>query len=366
MAPVVLALKARREFSAAVAVTAQHRGMLDQVLKLFGLRPDADLDLMRENQSLTDITVRGLAGLAAVFARRRPDMVLVHGDTTTTLAASLAAYYHKIPVGHVEAGLRTHDPYRPFPEEINRRLTDALAAAHFAPTLEARRNLLREGIDARRIFVTGNTGIDALRLARARLAKFPPRLPMRAASALAGRCVLVTAHRRENFGRPLEEIFRALRAVARRRPSLSILYPVHPNPRVLGPARRILGAERNVVLTPPLDYGALVHAMTRVTLVVTDSGGIQEEAPGLGKPVLVLREVTERPEAVRAGTVRLVGRSRAKVEREISRLLDDRGLYRKMAAAVNPYGDGRAAERTVKGLLFYFGLTKARPEPFRP
>lgn len=366
MAPLVIALKKNARFQARVAVTAQHRGMLDQVLRLFGIRPDADLNIMREGQSLTDVTVRALARLAPVLARERPDMVLVHGDTTTTLAATLAAFYQKIPVGHVEAGLRTGDPYRPFPEEINRRLTDAAAAIHFAPTAEARRNLLREGVKRQSVFVTGNTGIDALFEARARLAKKPPALPPAAARALAGPCLLVTAHRRENFGEPLENIFRGLLNVARRRPGLSILYPVHPNPRVAGPARRRLGKQKNVFLTAPLDYGALVHAMAKSLLVVTDSGGIQEEAPSLGKPVLVLREVTERPEAVRAGTVRLVGSDPRRLEREINRLLDDRVIYRNMAEAVNPYGDGRAAARTLQALMFYFGYKRFPPPSFKP
>jgi UDP-N-acetylglucosamine 2-epimerase (non-hydrolysing) len=366
MAPVVLALRARpRDFDARVAVTAQHRGLLDRVTRFFRLPVRYDLDIMRDGQSLTDVTTRALVRLEPVLHRWRPDLVLVHGDTTTALAAALAAYYQKVPVGHVEAGLRSGDRYNPFPEEVNRRLADAVCALHFAPTAESRRNLLAEGVSPRGIFVTGNTGIDALRLAARRLSSRG-----RVAASPAVRClgrrpfILVTAHRRENFGRPLEDVCAALKDVARRRPDLDIVYPVHPNPNVTGTVRPRLGGLRNVRLLPPLDYPDLVYLLQRARLVVTDSGGLQEEAPSLGKPVLVLRRVTERPEAVRAGTVRVVGTDRAVVRRWILRLLRDRALYRRMANAVNPYGDGHAARRTVQAVAHFAGRGST-PRPFK-
>jgi UDP-N-acetylglucosamine 2-epimerase (non-hydrolysing) len=365
MAPVVLELRKRpREFRVRVAVTAQHRGMLDQVLGLFGVRSDHDLDIMRPGQSLTDVSVRALAGLEPVLRRERPDLVLVHGDTTTTLMAALAAYYQRVPVGHVEAGLRSGDAYNPFPEEINRRLADAVCALHFAPTPSARRNLLEEGVSPRGIFVTGNTGIDALRwgveaLARGRW------VPNKRWAALArGPFVLVTAHRRENFGRPLRDVFGAIADVSRARPHLRFVYPVHPNPNVDNAARAALGNNARVSLIPPLEYGDLLYFLQKALFVLTDSGGLQEEAPSLGKPVLVLRRVTERPEAVRAGTVTIIGTERAAVRRWILRLLDDRALYRSMANAVNPYGDGRAAERTVGAIRYFFRLQPRRPDGF--
>lgn len=351
MAPVALALARRPgRYDVRLVVTAQHRGLLDQALRFFGLRAHRDLDLMRPGQSLTDVTTRVLTGLEPVFRRERPDAVLVHGDTTTTLAAALAAHYQRIPVGHVEAGLRSGDPLNPFPEETNRRLTDALARWHFAPTPLARRHLLREGVDGRRVFVTGNTGIDALRWGLRRLGATAPKLPPVVARRAEGPFVLVTAHRRENFGEPLEQIFLAVRDVARARPALGFVYPVHPNPNVAGPARRILGREPNIALTAPLDYAPMIHLMRRCLFVLTDSGGLQEEAPSLGKPVLVLRTVTERPEGIEAGTARLAGVDRAGVKRSINDLLDDRRLFQRMARTVNPYGDGRAARRIVRVL----------------
>jgi UDP-N-acetylglucosamine 2-epimerase (non-hydrolysing) len=367
MAPVVLALRARRrEFLCRVAVTAQHRGMLDQALSQFGLRADHDLDIMREGQSLTGVTTRALEGLEPVFRRERPDMVLVHGDTTTTLAAALAAYYQKVPTGHVEAGLRSGDPLNPFPEENNRRLADALCALHFAPTPGARRNLLAEGIPPGGIFVTGNTGIDALFLMGRKLKEGAARPPAALRRLAEKPFVFITAHRRENFGRPLEDICRGLARAARRRPEARFVYPVHPNPNVLKPVRRLLGGLRNVELLSPLGYADAVYLLERCRFVVTDSGGLQEEAPSLGKPVLVLRRVTERPEAVRAGAARLAGTGAAGVERWVLRLWDGGPVYRRMAAAVNPYGDGRAGERTVEALRRYFGFRPSRPAPFSP
>ncbi len=367
MAPVVLALRERPvEFRVRVAVTAQHRALLDGVLPLFGIRPDRDLNLMRSGQSLTDVSVGVLAGLEPVLRAERPDLVLVHGDTTTSLTAALAAFYQQIPVGHVEAGLRSGDMENPFPEELNRRLTDGIAALHFAPTAAARRNLRAEGVPPGGIFVTGNTGIDALVLMRERIRRRPPQLPPAAARAMDHPFILLTAHRRENFGRPLENIFLAIRDAVRARPEMRVVCPVHPNPEAAAPARRILGGNPRVALIKPLEYGALVFLMSRARFVVTDSGGIQEEAPGLGKPVLVLRKVTERPEAVRAGVVRLVGADRAKVAKAILQLLENRGLFDRMAKAVNPYGDGMAAGRTVEALRFYFGFSPRRPLPFAP
>jgi UDP-N-acetylglucosamine 2-epimerase (non-hydrolysing) len=351
MAPVALALARRPgRYDVRLVVTAQHRGLLDQALRFFGLRAHRDLDLMRPGQSLTDVTTRVLTGLEPVFRKERPDLVLVHGDTTTTLGAALAAHYQQIPVGHVEAGLRSGDPLNPFPEETNRRLTDALARWHFAPTPLARRNLRREGIDPRRVFVTGNTGIDALRWGLRRLGATVPKLPAAVARRAGAPFVLVTAHRRENFGAPLENILLAIRDVARARPSLGFVYPVHPNPCVTEPARRLLGREPNIVLTAPLDYAPLIYLMRRCLFVLTDSGGLQEEAPSLGKPVLVLRMVTERPEGIKAGTALLAGVRRAGVRNAVERLLDDRRLYQKMARAVNPYGDGRASRRIIEVL----------------
>jgi UDP-N-acetylglucosamine 2-epimerase (non-hydrolysing) len=352
MAPVLRELQARsaeRTLQSIVCVTAQHRRMLDQVLTLFDIRPDYDLDIMRENQSLTHVTANVLIGLEKILRREKPDWVLVQGDTTTVLAAALAAFYQHVRVGHVEAGLRTWDKFRPFPEEVNRKVADGICDLHFAPTETARQNLLREGIDAKSILVTGNTVIDALYWA-ARL-PFNPRALKIPQLDDNVRIILVTAHRRENFGKPLENICAALRAIAERyRADVHIVYPVHMNPNIRKPARQLLGGLANITLLPPLEYLALVNLMKRAHLVLTDSGGIQEEAPGLGKPVLVLREVTERPEAVQAGTVKIVGTDGERIVAETVRLLEDSNAYDQMARAVNPYGDGHAAERIVEAL----------------
>jgi UDP-N-acetylglucosamine 2-epimerase (non-hydrolysing) len=321
--------------------------MLDQVLRLFEIRPDYDLNLMRENQTLAQITAAAFTGLDEVVRREAPDWLLVQGDTTTVLAASLVAFYHRIRVAHVEAGLRSHDKYQPYPEEINRRVAGVVADLHFAPTETARENLVKEGVAAETIHVTGNTVIDALQYAAALPFDF-------LTSALAHlptdkRWILVTAHRRENFGAPLERICAALEIVARRYADrVHLIYPVHLNPNVERPVRNLLGRVENISLLPPLDYLPMVHLMKRCDLVLTDSGGLQEEAPGLGKPVLVLREVTERPEGVQAGTVKLVGSDTDRIVTETARLLDDRSEYERMAKAVNPYGDGHAAERIAK------------------
>jgi UDP-N-acetylglucosamine 2-epimerase (non-hydrolysing) len=298
--------------------------------------------------------------LEPVLKKERPHLVLVHGDTTTALMAALAAFYQGIPVGHVEAGLRSHNVAHPYPEEMNRRLVDGIAALHFAPTREASRNLRREGLPARGIFITGNTGIDALHLGLKRL-KNPSRLPGTLGRIAQNPFVLVTAHRRENFGGPFKEVFQALRTVALQRPQLGFIYPVHPNPAVQGPARAWLGGLPNVCLTPPLPYGTMLVLLQRCRFVVTDSGGLQEEAPSLG-----LRQVTERPEAVRAGTVRLVGTKEPAVRRSVAELLDNPRLFRRMAQAVNPYGDGHACERIVQALRHFFDPGCRRPEGFLP
>ncbi|MGB9919993.1 MAG: non-hydrolyzing UDP-N-acetylglucosamine 2-epimerase [Moorellales bacterium] len=365
MAPVVRELSRRSSpFDCRVVVTAQHREMLDQVLELFGILPDFDLDLMQEGQTLTDITVRALRGLEEVYARVRPDLVLVHGDTTTTFAGALAAFYRQIPIGHVEAGLRTRNKYAPFPEEMNRHLTGVLTDLHFAPTATAADNLRREGVSEDRIFITGNTVIDALlstvrsdyRFSDTRLAGIDYRQ----------RVILLTAHRRENWGAPMERIFRALRRVVERHPDVLVVYPVHKNPEIRRLVARELAGLARVVTCEPLDYASLVNLMARVYLVLTDSGGLQEEAPALGKPVLVLRETTERPEALAAGTARLVGTAEDKIVEELERLLTDQEAYHRMATAINPYGDGRAAGRIRQALEYYFGLRQRRPRAFSP
>ena len=364
MAPVIKELqKAGDCFSLRVVVTAQHREMLDQVLDLFGIRADYDLNIMQPGQSLPDLACRILSRLTPVFARERPDLVMVHGDTATTFLGALAAFYLQIPVAHVEAGLRTYRPYSPFPEEMNRRLTGALAAYHFAPTRTAAENLLAERVPPAAVMVTGNTVIDALLAVAAR----PDlKIPRAVADIPAGeKVILVTTHRRENLGEPLRRIYSALRLLLADFPGLWVVFPVHRNPLVRKAAKEILGDLSRVRLLPPLEYGSFVALMRRADLVLTDSGGIQEEAPALGKPVLILRDTTERPEAVRAGTVRLVGLDEEKIRAEVRRLLLDEAAYREMAQAVNPYGDGRAAERICAFLQWIYGYRAEKPEEFR-
>jgi UDP-N-acetylglucosamine 2-epimerase (non-hydrolysing) len=347
MAPLVTALRATPGICAEVVVTAQHRQMLDQVLALFGIVPDEDLDLMAPGQTLPDLFGRILAGMSDVISRRRPQLVLVHGDTSTTLATALAAYYQRVPVGHVEAGLRTGNLYSPWPEEANRRLTAPLADLHFAPTEQARRNLEGEGI-TRGVHVTGNTVIDALLEAVQKLENAPvlSTEAMRRFPFLDGsrRLLLVTGHRRENFGAGFEQICLALRQIAERE-DVQVVYPVHLNPQVQEPVRRILGEVERVHLIEPQEYLPFVYLMSKADLILTDSGGIQEEAPSLGKPVLVMRDTTERPEAVAAGTVRLVGTSIAGIVDNVRDLLDNPDAYARMSSAVNPFGDGNAARR---------------------
>jgi UDP-N-acetylglucosamine 2-epimerase (non-hydrolysing) len=350
MAPVIRALRRRPgRVDCRVCVTAQHRRLLDQVLHLFGIAPDYDLDVMAEDQSPTQVAAAVLARLEPILRAERPDWVLVQGDTTTVLAASIAAFFARARVAHVEAGLRTHDRWQPFPEEMNRRVASVVADLHLAPTDWARDNLLREGVPGECIRVTGNPVIDALQWA-ASLPYDPAGGPL-GAIPRDGRLLLVTAHRRENFGRPLEEICRALVDLVAAEGDLHVVYPVHPNPTVQGTVTRLLAGQSGITLTPPLSYLALVNLLKRACLVLTDSGGIQEEAPGLGKPVLVLREVTERPEAVAAGTVQVVGTDRGRIVAAARRLLDDPAAYAAMARAVNPYGDGQAAERIAAALL---------------
>lgn len=348
MAPVVRELaQYRDQIRSVICVTAQHRQMLDQVLDWFQIVPDIDLDLMVENQTLAGLTATAMLRLTGVLHDVRPDLVLVQGDTTTAMIAALASFYQQIPVGHVEAGLRTRDRYRPFPEEINRHLIGVLATYHFAPTQTAVDALRSEGVPAERIYLTGNPVIDALQWT----VRQPYTLDLGFPLDDEHKLILVTAHRRESFGPPFESICDALAAIARRNPEVRIVYPVHLNPNVQTPVRRLLAGQDRIHLLPPMDYAAFAHLMARSYLVLTDSGGIQEEAPALGKPVLVMRQVTERPEAVEAGTVKLVGTDCEVIVRETERLLHDPAAYAQMATAVSPYGDGHAARRIGQTIL---------------
>jgi UDP-N-acetylglucosamine 2-epimerase (non-hydrolysing) len=348
MAPVIKALEAKGCFDLAVCVTGQHREMLDQVLTLFKIRPDYDLNLMSANQSLSELTQRILLGMNDVLTRWKPDLLLVHGDTSTTMGASLSAYYHQIPVGHVEAGLRTGNIYSPWPEEINRKIVGAIAAMHFAPTPSARDNLLKENIPDNSIFITGNTVIDSLLAVKSLILGDPSlegelkeRFPFLESER---KVILVTGHRRENFGDGFEKICDALLTIASD-PQVLIVYPVHLNPNVQDPVNRLLNNSNNIKLISPLEYVPFVYLMMRSTLILTDSGGVQEEAPSLGKPVLVMRDTTERPEAITAGGAKLVGTSVEALVREVRTLLSNANHYNKMAEAGNPYGDGKGAER---------------------
>jgi UDP-N-acetylglucosamine 2-epimerase (non-hydrolysing) len=362
MAPVIEALHRSPIFRPTVTVTAQHRGLLDQVHALFGVRADHDLDILSERQSLADITVRVLDGLCPLLRRERPEAVLVQGDTTTAFAGALAAFYSQIPVVHLEAGLRTGDRYSPFPEEINRRLATQLASLHLAPTPHARDNLLRDGVPPSSVVVTGNTVIDALLWAVGRKAHYgDPALAD--LDDTARRVLLVTAHRRESWGGGMQSIGGALADLARAEPDLLIVLPLHPNPVVRAAILPQVAHIGSIRLTEPLAYGAFARLMNRAHIILTDSGGVQEEGPGLGKPVLVIRDTTERPEALRAGTSRLVGTDREHIVKQVRLLLHDRGAYAAMAKAVNPYGDGRAADRTVRAIGHWMGLC-GRPAEF--
>lgn len=348
MAPLVKAFQADKEnFNAVVCVTGQHREMLDQVLEIFGIIPDYDLNIMKPGQDLYDVTSRVLLRMRTVLEKERPDIVIVHGDTTTSMAAALAAFYQHIPVAHVEAGLRTHDKTSPWPEEMNRQITSRIAQWHFAPTELSKRNLISEGIDESNIFVTGNTVIDALHI-------ITKQLGINADTHHQHRMVLITCHRRENFGNGLYNICKAIKTLAEKYPDVAFVYPMHPNPNVrqtiygyFGPEQNVRNRMKNLKFIEPLDYLGFVTLMSRATIVLTDSGGIQEEAPGLGKPVLVVRNTTERPEAIEAGTVKLVGTNCDSIIKEVSILLDNDNAYRIMSHAVNPYGDGRACERII-------------------
>jgi len=348
MAPVILGLMDEPWAVVRVLATAQHRHMLDQVLNFFGIEPDIDLNIMRPNQALTTLTARLLLELDDVLQAEKPDMVLAQGDTTTVMTVALACFYHHIPFGHVEAGLRTWDMQNPFPEEANRVIAGRLARWHFAPTESSRQNLLREGVSDADITVTGNTVIDALLMTASK------ELEIGIALDATKRLVLVTSHRRENFGEPFRNICRALRTLAERNPDIQILYPVHPNPNVKDVAHEMLGNCGNVILCEPLDYAPFVAAMKKAYLIISDSGGVQEEAPALGKPVLVLREETERPEAVEMGVVKLVGPNYERIVEESQLLLDDATAYSAMARGVSPYGDGKGAERIVAVLREHF------------
>lgn len=354
MAPLVLALAKDTRFDPRICVTGQHREMLDQVLALFDIRPDFDLKIMKHGQDLTDVTASILLGMKGVFASFKPDMVLVHGDTASTLAGSLAAYYQQIPVAHVEAGLRTGNLYSPWPEEGNRKLAGALAAFHFAPTETSRQNLLREGVSAEQIAVTGNTVIDALLQVTAKLrddSSLQERFEHQFSFLRKGkRMILVTGHRRESFGEGFGRICQALAEAAHSFPDVDIVYPVHLNPNVRVPVHRLLSGLANVHLIEPLDYLPFVFLMNRAYIILTDSGGIQEEAPSLGKPVLVMREITERPEAVQAGTVKLVGTTVQAISRNVAELLTDENVYQRMSLSHNPYGDGQASRRILDAL----------------
>ncbi|WP_195480542.1 non-hydrolyzing UDP-N-acetylglucosamine 2-epimerase [Lactiplantibacillus plantarum] len=361
MAPVVSALKKRpNEFDAITVVSAQHREMLDQVLKIFNIIPDYDLDIMRQRQTLSGITSRVITKLDDVIEEIKPDIILVHGDTTTTFAASVSAFYHQIAIGHVEAGLRTWQKYSPYPEEMNRQLTDVLADLYFAPTIQSKANLLKECHSAKNIFVTGNTAIDALK----QTVNKDYNHDILNKIEKDHRIILVTMHRRENQGEPMKRVFKVMREVVDSYPDVEIIYPVHLNPVVQEAAESILGNDSRIHLIDPLDVVDFHNLAARSYLIMTDSGGVQEEAPSLGKPVLVLRDTTERPEGVTAGTLRLVGTTPATVKTAMVELLDDNEAYDKMAQAKNPYGDGQAAKRILDSIAYYFKTSDERSEEF--
>ncbi|MCI5604081.1 MAG: UDP-N-acetylglucosamine 2-epimerase (non-hydrolyzing) [Clostridia bacterium] len=364
MAPLALELKKYENIESKVCVTAQHRQMLDQVLEIFNIKPDYDLDIMKERQTLVGITSRVLEGLDEVIKKEQPDIVLVHGDTSTSFVAALAAFYNQVKVGHVEAGLRTYDKYSPFPEEMNRQLTGRISDLNFSPTEQNRQNLLKENVSDDIIYITGNTVIDALKTTVRDDYKFKDEV-LNNIDFENKRVIIVTAHRRENLGEPLENICNALKQIVTEYEDVELVYPVHLNPAVRETAFGILGDVDRVHLIDPLDVEELHNAMARSFLVMTDSGGIQEEAPALAKPVLVLRRETERPEAVAAGTVKIAGVDKDTIVKLAKELLDDEAAYNKMAHAANPYGDGEASRRTVEAILYAFGLRAERPENFK-
>lgn len=364
MAPIVLELQKHPDtIEPVVAVTAQHREMLDQVLNLFQIKPDHDLNIMAAGQTLFDITTRAMMGLDKVLTEEKPDIVLVHGDTTTTFAGALAAYYHQTAVGHVEAGLRTHNKYSPFPEEMNRRLTGCIADLNFAPTSTSEANLLAENVPPESIFVTGNTVIDALHHTVRDDFDFQEK-SLKDVDFQNKRIILVTTHRRENLGEPMRHVYKALKQLTEEFDDVEVVFPVHKNPKVREVVNEELGGLAKVHLIDPLDYEPFANLMHKAHLILTDSGGVQEEAPALGKPVLVLRDTTERPEAVDAGTVKLIGTDRERVYEEAKKLLTDEAEYSRMAESVNPYGDGKAAARIIQAVLYHYGLADGRPDVF--
>ncbi|MBS4223430.1 non-hydrolyzing UDP-N-acetylglucosamine 2-epimerase [Lederbergia citrea] len=361
MAPLVLELQKRSdEFEAIVAVTAQHRQMLDQVLDIFDIKPDYDLNIMKDRQTLIDVTTRGLEGLDRVMKEVKPDIVLVHGDTSTTFIASLAAFYNQIVVGHVEAGLRTWNKYSPFPEEMNRQLTGIIADLHFSPTEKAAQNLINENKNAETIFITGNTAIDALKTT------VKDEYSHEVLDKLGDdRLILLTAHRRENLGEPMRNMFRAIKRIVNEQPDVQVIYPVHLNPVVRELADEILGNDARIHLIEPLDVIDFHNFANRAHLILTDSGGVQEEAPSLAVPVLVLRDTTERPEGIEAGTLKLAGTDEETIYQLATQLLTDNAEYEKMAKAANPYGDGHASSRICDAILYHFGRRQDKPDPFR-
>lgn len=363
MAPLVLRLQENKWIDNIVCVTAQHREMLDQVLEIFQIKPDFDLSIMQKQQTLEDITVKALQGLGNVMKNVKPDIVLVHGDTTTTFSGALAAYYNQIPIGHVEAGLRTYDKYQPFPEEMNRKMTGALTDLHFSPTALAKENLIKENIPADKIYITGNTVIDALATTVQKNYKFTVEA-LNHIDFEHKRIITVTAHRRENLGVPLENICNALLQLVTEYEDVEVVYAVHKNPAVREPVYHILGNNRRIHLLDPLDLKDMHNLMNRSYFVMTDSGGLQEEVPSMGKPVLVLRNVTERPEGIAAGTLKLAGTEQDKIYELGKQLLQDKEEYEKMAKAKNPFGDGNASERIIQAILYYFKKKKDRPADF--
>ncbi|MBE6985722.1 MAG: UDP-N-acetylglucosamine 2-epimerase (non-hydrolyzing) [Ruminococcaceae bacterium] len=362
MAPLVKELAARENFESLCCLTGQHREMLDSVMEIFRLKAHFDLNIMQKQQTLSSITTRTILGMEEVFKEAKPDLILVHGDTSTTFAGALAAFYHKIPIGHVEAGLRTYDKYSPFPEEMNRTLVGDLATLHFSPTMANAENLRKEAVQGE-IFITGNTVIDAMKTTVR--ADYPLELMDRLTSQ-GRRVIVLTCHRRENYGEPMENIFRAVRQIVKTHEDVEVIYPVHLSPTVRECAAKFLGEEQRIHLIDPVDVEQMHNLMARCFFVMTDSGGLQEEAPALGKPVLVLRKETERPEAVHAGTVKLAGVAYDEIVRLGNALLDDQSVYEAMAKAVNPYGDGNACRRIADAIEWHFGLRKDRPENFLP
>lgn len=361
MAPLIKELESCPEIQSIVAVTAQHRQMLDQVLDIFGIKPDYDLNIMQAGQTLADITTRALNGLDSVIKEAKPDIILVHGDTSTTFAGALAAFYNQVKIGHVEAGLRTYDNYSPYPEEMNRKLTGAMTDYHFSPTISNKNNLLKENIKEDSIYITGNTVIDALKTTVREDYKFKDET-LASLDFENSKVILVTAHRRENLGKPLEDICTALKTIVENNPDVKLVYPMHLNPKVRNTATSILGELDRVHLIEPLSVEELHNAMHRAYMIMTDSGGLQEEAPSLGKPVIVLRNETERPEAVEAGTVLMGGVDKDVIIQKAQMLLSDKDAYEKIARTANPYGDGNASKRIVDAILYAFGKTDVRPK----